>query len=437
MERYMLVKELGEGAFGSVRQAINQETGEVVAIKQIKREYDSWDECLSLREVKSLQKLNHPKIVKLKELILRNKLLYFVFEYMEQNLYQVIADRKTLFSEAEVRDLCRQVFQGLAYMQKQGYFHRDLKPENLLVTRGAVKIADFGLAREINSRPPFTQYVSTRWYRAPEVILQSDFYNSKVDMWAMGAIMAELFTLRPLFPGTGEANQMYKICSVLGAPTMDSWADGIHLARTINYQFPEFDGVPLSALIPSASEDAISLISMLCSWNPCNRPTADEALKHPFFRSCFYIPPSLRFRDAASAGTSGESEQECYKRYHGALSNSILNHSFPSPNKLHAYSSTPVHRDLNRANQHVSIPAKQFRFGPQSSNMGGTTARGVSDTADTLPHMTNGSRKQFVVQPRLLPLKAGEQGIAESADMFIRPAQKFHPATIYTGKVAV
>jgi protein kinase len=253
----------------------------------------------------------------------------------------------------------------------------------------------------------------------------------------MGAIMVELFTLRPLFPGTGEANQMYKICSVLGAPTMDSWADGIHLARTINYQFPEFDGVPLSALIPSASEDAISLISMLCSWNPCNRPTADEALKHPFFRSCFYIPPSLRFRDAASAGTSGESEQECYKRYHGALSNSILNHSFPSPNKLHAYSSTPVHRDLNRANQHVSIPAKQFRFGPQSSNMGGTTARGVSDTADTLPHMTNGSRKQFVVQPRLLPLKAGEQGIAESADMFIRPAQKFHPATIYTGKVAV
>ncbi|KAJ6944356.1 hypothetical protein NC652_009678 [Populus alba x Populus x berolinensis] len=153
---------------------------------------------------------------------------------------------------------------------------------------------------------------------------------------------------------------MYKICSVLGAPTMDSWADGIHLART----------------------------------NPCNRPTADEALRHPFFRSCFYIPPSLRFRDAASAGTNGESEQDCYKRYHGALSDSNLNHSFPSPNKLHAYSSTPVHPDLNRA-------------------------------------------KQFGVQPRLLPLKAGEQGIAESADMFIRPAQKFHPATIYTGKVAV
>ncbi|KAJ6414533.1 hypothetical protein OIU84_003520 [Salix udensis] len=432
MERYLLVKELGAGAFGSVRQAINQETGEVVAIKQIRRRFDSWEECLNLREVKSLQKMNHPKIVKFKELILANKLLYFVFECMEQNLHQIIADRKTLFSEAEVRGLCRQVFQGLAHMQKQGYFHRDLKPENLLVTGGDVKIADFGLARETNSRPPYTQYVSTRWYRAPEVILQSDFYNSKVDMWAMGAIMAELLTLRPLFPGTGEANQMHRICSVLGTPTMDSWAEGIHLARTINYQFPEFDhGVPLSALIPSASEDAISLISMLCSWNPCDRPTAEEALDHPFFRSCFCIPPSLRFRDAATiVGTSGEFEQECFRGFPEALSHSNLSHGFPSPSKLHAYSSTPVHCDFNRANQHVSRPSRKFRFGPQSINMGRVDGPGLSDTDDMLPHMTNGPRKQF-------PFKAEVQGIAESADMFIRPGHESHPATIYTRKVAV
>ncbi|PNS97280.1 hypothetical protein POPTR_016G012801v4 [Populus trichocarpa] len=345
MERYRLINELGEGTYGSVLKAINNESGEVVAIKQMKRRYDSWEECLSLRELKSLRNLHHPNIVMLKELVRQNSILYFVFEYMEQNLYQVISDRKILFSEVEVRNLCRQVFQGLAYMHQKGYFHRDLKPENLLVTEDVVKIADFGLAREIDSQPPYTQYVSTRWYRAPEVMLRSDCYSSKVDMWAMGAIMAELFTLRPLFPGTNEGNQMYRICSVFGTPTIDSWADGIHLARTLNYQFPNFDGVQLSALIPSASEEAIDLISMLCSWNPCNRPTAEEALKHPFFRNDHYIPPCLHFTAAAkrethSDGSIEELEQKRDMGYCGALYDSSLNHNFPSSNKLDTGSST-------------------------------------------------------------------------------------------------
>jgi protein kinase len=96
--------------------------------------------------------------------------------------------------------------QGLAYMHKHGFFHRDLKPENLLSKGDTVKIADFGLAREIRSRPPFTDYVSTRWYRAPEILLRSTTYNSPVDMFACGAIMAELFMLRPLFPGNNETD---------------------------------------------------------------------------------------------------------------------------------------------------------------------------------------------------------------------------------------
>ena len=95
---------------------------------------------------------------------------------------------------------------GLAYMHKHGFFHRDLKPENLLVKGDSVKIADFGLAREIRSRPPFTDYVSTRWYRAPEILLRSTNYNSPVDMFACGAIMAELYLLRPLFPGNNETD---------------------------------------------------------------------------------------------------------------------------------------------------------------------------------------------------------------------------------------
>jgi protein kinase len=91
-------------------------------------------------------------------------------------------------------------------MHKHGFFHRDMKPENLLVKTDAVKIADFGLAREIRSRPPFTDYVSTRWYRGPEILLRSTNYNSPVDIFASGAIMAELYMLRPLFPGSNETD---------------------------------------------------------------------------------------------------------------------------------------------------------------------------------------------------------------------------------------
>ncbi len=154
-------------------------------------------------------------MVKLKEVIRQNDELYFVFEFLDQNIYQLTKDRTKFLPEARIRNIMFQIFQGLAFMHKNGFFHRDMKPENLLVSReGVVKIADFGLAREIRSRPPFTDYVSTRWYRAPEVLLRSLSYNAPIDVWAMGAIMAELYTFRPLFPGASEPDEIYKICSV-------------------------------------------------------------------------------------------------------------------------------------------------------------------------------------------------------------------------------
>ncbi|KAJ8774073.1 hypothetical protein K2173_009504 [Erythroxylum novogranatense] len=445
---YKLIKEVGDGTFGSVWRAINKQSGEVVAIKKMKKKYYSWEECVNLREVKSLRKMNHPYIVKLKEVIRENDILYFVFEYMECNLYQLIKDKVKLFPEAEVRNWCFQVFQGLAYMHQRGYFHRDLKPENLLVTKDVIKIADFGLAREINSQPPYTEYVSTRWYRAPEVLLQSFVYGPKVDMWAMGAIMAELLTLRPLFPGTSEADEIYKICSVIGTPTEDSWADGLDLAKAVNYQFPQFAGVNLSVLIPSASKDAINLITALCSWDPCKRPTAEEALQHPFFQGCFYAPPSLRFRTAVvrtppSAGTKVSSEQQSGRRYSGAMNNSKLVNNFHSPSL-----STGAQRKLDMANQGANKEEKSLksstrqpkyrppgRKSPSSVNKGRVAARGVSDAADKFANMAIGSRRQSLVQPRPPPMRAGVQWTRESGDMFLRPSQQFHPARTCTRRV--
>ena len=185
----------------------------------MKKKFYSWEECMQLREVQSLRKLSHPNIVKLKEVIRENDMLYFVFEFLEQNLYQLCKERDTLFQESKVRNLSYQLLQALVYMHKHGFFHRDMKPENVLVHGNTLKVADFGLAREIRSKPPYTDYVSTRWYRAPEVLLRAPHYSAPIDTWAVGTIMAELFTLRPLFPGTSEADQIYKITSVLGTPS--------------------------------------------------------------------------------------------------------------------------------------------------------------------------------------------------------------------------
>ncbi|XP_078437760.1 cyclin-dependent kinase F-4-like [Wolffia australiana] len=332
MDRYKLVKQVGDGTFGTVWRAVNKLTGEIVAIKKMKKKYYSWQACVSLREVKSLRKMNHPNVVKLKEVIREHDILFLVFEYMDCNLYQLMKDREKPFSEDEVRNWSFQIFHALAHMHQRGYFHRDLKPENLLVTKDTIKVADFGLVRELCSEPPFTEYVSTRWYRAPEVLLQSRSYNFAVDMWAMGTIMAELLTLIPLFPGSSEADQLHKICTVIGSPSLSSWAEGLELASAARYHFPEFPGVPLSTLIPFASEEAVSLITLLCSWDPTRRPSASAALQHPFFLGCIWAPAMAEAqRSTPSAGRKSPLLAKASRRFStGAL---------PSPKNVSSASS--------------------------------------------------------------------------------------------------
>lgn len=237
--------------------------------------------CQALRlDPKSLRAIpNHPNIIPLYDFFLlpETKELYFVFESMEGNLYQLIKTRKGKpLAGGLVSSIFRQVVSGLHHIHASGYFHRDMKPENLLVTTTGlydyrpvspyatpdsppesdvvviVKLADFGLARETKSKPPYTEYVSTRWYRAPEVLLKSRDYSNPVDMWALGTIMAELVNLRPLFPGQGEVDQVARICELLGDPCRDygvdhrgkplgggKWPRGVKMARAVGFQFPE------------------------------------------------------------------------------------------------------------------------------------------------------------------------------------------------------
>ncbi|KAI3882334.1 hypothetical protein MKX03_026338 [Papaver bracteatum] len=237
MGRYTMIKIVGEGSFGRVWKALDNQSS-----------CSSWEECLELPEVKALNQFkNTPNIVRLRNVIKEHD--------------------------------SRQILQTLTQMHRPGgYFHRDLKPDNLLVTKdGNIKIADFGQAREIESQSPCSDYVTMRWYRAPEVLLKSFSYNSAVNMWAMGAIMAELYSFRPLFPGSNPEDRLYRICSVIGSPTLESWPEGVQLANACNIKFPRVPVVHaygLSKMIPSASCEAIDLIKSLCSWDSKKRPTA-------------------------------------------------------------------------------------------------------------------------------------------------------------------
>lgn len=287
LRRYKMIQLVGDGTYGLVYLAFNHETREKVAIKTMKKKYHSWGEVMDLREVKSLKKLSHPNVVKLKEVIRENNRLYFVFEYIKGDLLALMREWPDPFQENQIRTIILQIFQALAYMHRNGFFHRDLKPENILCsTPELVKIADFGLAREIRSSPPYTDYVSTRWYRAPEVLLRSTSYNSPIDVWASGCIMAELYTRRPLFPGTSEIDQIYKVCSVLGTPSSQDWSHGQQLASQMNFKFPTFSPTHLSQVLGSkVGARGISLMYTTLTWNPSWRSSATEVLKHSYFRT--------------------------------------------------------------------------------------------------------------------------------------------------------
>ncbi|KRX83794.1 Serine/threonine-protein kinase MAK [Trichinella sp. T6] len=252
----------------------------------MKKKYYSWNEAMGLREVKSLKKMNHINVVKLKEVIRENDTLYFIFEYMKENLYEMMKRRDSPFPHSVICNIIAQILNGLAYIHKHGFFHRDMKPENVLcIGPELVKIADFGLAREVRSMPPYTDYVSTRWYRAPEVLLRCRNYSSPIDLWAVGCIMAELFLLRPLFPGSSEIDEIFKICAIIGTPSREEWPEGYQLASMMNFRFPQCVPIPLETIIINAKSSAIVLLKQLLFWNPQRRPTAVQALKSQYFAS--------------------------------------------------------------------------------------------------------------------------------------------------------
>ena len=287
MNRYKILVPLGDHSYSSIFKAENLETHEIVALKIMKKKFYTWQECMSLREIKVLRTLQNPSILRLKEVIRNKDELYLVYEYLEENLfkyYQNLRDKGNTITESQIKNYMNQLISCVNYIHKVGYFHRDLTLENIYIdNQNNIKIGHFNNAREINARPPLTDYISTRWYRAPEQLLRANNYTYKIDIFSMGCIMAELFLMGPLFSGTSEIDQLTKICSLLGTPSHKDWPEFFTLAQKLKIQLPECQQKSFYVFFNNASNEAIDLLQKMLVFNPQKRWNCGELLNHPFF----------------------------------------------------------------------------------------------------------------------------------------------------------
>ncbi|KAL0961858.1 hypothetical protein UPYG_G00332570 [Umbra pygmaea] len=292
--KYEIKRRLGKGAYGIVWKGLDRQTGEVVAVKKI---FDAFrnrtDAQRTFREIMFLQEFgDHDNIVKLLNVIRaqNDKDIYLVFEYMDTDLHAVIK-KGNLLKDVHKRYVMYQLLKATKYLHSGNVIHRDQKPSNILLdTDCFVKLCDFGLARSLYQiqedagNPELTEYVATRWYRAPEILLGSTRYTKGVDMWSIGCILGEMLLGKPLFPGTSTINQIEKILSSIPHPSPED-------VRSIKSEYG--DSVikrmllrpPVSLgdlLLQSASPDALDLVCRLLVFNPDKRLTAEQALEHPY-----------------------------------------------------------------------------------------------------------------------------------------------------------
>jgi serine/threonine protein kinase len=226
--RYRSIKKIGEGAFGDVWLGINKANGKKIALKQVRlcNGRGGGIPKAVFREIQSLRNLKHPNILILFDVFPQDTHLMLVFEYMTTDLQAEINQTNHSFSLDTIKYYSSNILKGLAFCHEKQIIHRDLKPSNILIAAdGVVKLGDFGLARvyDPNSLDSMSHQVATRWYRPPELLFASRNYTESVDVWSAGAIIAELMTLSPLFPGNNDIDQISKVFEVMGTPTKDSW----------------------------------------------------------------------------------------------------------------------------------------------------------------------------------------------------------------------
>ena len=291
-KKYDVIGVVGEGAYGIVYKCKNKETGKYVAIKKFKETEDELVQKTMKRELKMLQQLKHPNIVEFQESFTHKGNLFLVFEYCERNLLEVLEESPDGLSPKLIKSFVYQMCKAIAYMHKNNMIHRDIKPENLLIDENLnLKLCDFGFARKVrlnknnNNVDEMTDYVATRWYRSPELLLSGGIYGPDVDYWAVGCIMGELADGNPMFPGENETDQINCIIKILGNLPEE--------LVNMFYKNPIYEGKKLINIskpetierryMEKLGPTAIDFMKGLLQLDPKKRLNSETVFKHRYF----------------------------------------------------------------------------------------------------------------------------------------------------------
>ena len=291
-KKYEVLGIVGEGAYGVVYKCKNKITNEFVAIKKFKETDDEIVIKTMKRELEMLKKIKHENIVEYKESFIHKKNLYLVFEYVEKNLLELLQETPNGISPPKIKYLIYQLIKAIKYLHSKNIIHRDIKPENLLINPDLkLKLCDFGFAREVklnmenNNISQMTDYVATRWYRAPELLLSGGIYGPEVDYWAIGCIMGELIDGNPIFPGDDEYDQLNYIIKIIGNLPIQF--------TEMFYENPIFQGKDLlfvdkiesldKRYLGKISKDAIDFMKQLLRIDPSKRLNGDTVFKHKYY----------------------------------------------------------------------------------------------------------------------------------------------------------
>ncbi|OJI86940.1 hypothetical protein ASPTUDRAFT_502870 [Aspergillus tubingensis CBS 134.48] len=279
------LEKLGQGTYATVYKGRNRETNELVALKEINLDAEEGAPSTAIREVSLLRRLTHENILTLHDVINVEDKLVLVFEYMDQDLKRYIDTQSSPLDNATAKSFVYQLLCGVSFCHENGILHRDLKPENLLLNQdGRLKLADFGLGRAFGIPiSTFSIDVVTLWYRPPDVLLGSRTYNTSIDIWSVGCIMAEMYTGSALFAGTTNAEQLLKIFDIMGTPTEFTWP-GVSQLPEYRNDFPPRSPQSLQQIIPSLDPVGVDLLERMLQLRPEARISATEALNHPWFQ---------------------------------------------------------------------------------------------------------------------------------------------------------
>ncbi|KAI5963596.1 IME2 [Candida pseudojiufengensis] len=377
-QKYQQISNLGNGSFGTVELAkikfskielleshsnkvgtmmfpleeSKRNTSNFVAIKTMKKKLSHFQDYSKVKELNFILTVpSHPCLVQIFEVFIDdiNFQLHIAMEALNQNLYQLIKSRRAdRFSPTTLKSILSQLLCAIKHIHKNNYFHRDVKPENILIIptlhyygskdlvppyrkydNFIIKLGDYGLARHASNMKPYTAYVSTRWYRSPEILLRQNWYSFPIDIWAFGTVAAEVVNFTPLFPGANELDQIWKILKVIGSPMMPDfnqigsnyvvpigglWEEATNFALKLGLILPMEPGLKITEVVQCESNPSLLEVIRCCLlWDPNARPTVFELSEMSYFKDFIKMleknyenesTPDLKFNGISNSPSS-------------------------------------------------------------------------------------------------------------------------------------